>query len=504
MNGINRIILNTIILYLKILVCMFVSLYTVPLVLHSLGTADYGLYNLIAGVIVMLSFLNAAMAVSTQRYLSVTIGTGDSCRLNTIYNVSIVLHILIGLLIVCVFELCTLFLFDGFLNILPDRVSAAKTIYQFLVISTFFTILAVPFDAAINAHEHMLAFAIISIIEAILKLSLAFSLSHIDGDKLIFYGLGMATISLLGVVMKVHYTYSKYHHLKINIRSYFDKTIFKEMSSFSGWSTLGSFAMIGRNQGAAVVLNIFLGTTVNAAYGIANQINGVLISFSTTLQKSINPQLMQSEGMKNRERMIKIAFASSKYSVLILSFLAIPLLIELPYVLALWLNTIPDYTNSFLKLILILSIIQQYSAGLQAAIYSNGKIKKYTIIITLLLLFNIPASYFLLKHGFCANYIFVSFIGLEIIALCFRIILSHKMVNISISSYLKKIIIPTSSLIMCTYFSVSFLREMIEIPLFRFLFSVISSCLLLGTGTYFFIFSLSERAFVNSFLLKNK
>ena len=201
----NRVIFNTGILYAKIIICVFISLWSVPLVLHALGASDYGLYNLIAGVIAMLSFLNASMTVSLQRFMSVTMGEGNDEKLIKIYNTGIILHIFIGILLVCFLELCSIFIFDDFLNIPSGRLRTAEIVYQFLVISMFFTVVSVPFDAVLNAEEDMLAFSIISIIEAVLKLGIAFCLMYISYDKLIFYGFTLVCILILSTTMKFLY-----------------------------------------------------------------------------------------------------------------------------------------------------------------------------------------------------------------------------------------------------------------------------------------------------------
>lgn len=388
---------NTVVLYVKIVVNMLLSLISVPLIMHALGVSDYGLYNLIAGVIGMLSFLNASMTVSTQRYLSVTIGERNQEKSNRIYNNALLLHLLLGLICVVIFEACAPFLFDGFLNIDSNKLGTAKIIYQFLVVTTFATIITVPYVAVMNAKEDMLAFSIIGIIDALLKLCLAIYLSYCPFDKLIFYGIGMAAISIFSMLFNRGVVHFKYKEYKRDFRTYYDKVTFREMFGFMGWNTFGSVAVIGRNQGVAIILNRFCGTVLNAAYGVANQINGVLGYFSNTFNKSINPQLMQSEGMKDRDRLIRISFVSSKFSVLVLALFIWPLIIEMPYVLFKWLKEVPEYTSILSCSILIFSLVYQYSMGLMSAIQATGKIRNYQITMGVLILLNIPLSYIFLR-----------------------------------------------------------------------------------------------------------
>lgn len=443
MNNANRVIFNTVVLYVKIVVNMLISLISVPLIMHALGISDYGLYNLIAGVIGMLSFLNASMTVSTQRYLSVSIGERNQEKSNRIYNNALLLHLLLGFVCVVLFEACAPVLFSGFLNIEPDKVSTAKIIYHFLVVTTFATIITVPYGAVMNAKENMLAFSILGIVDALLKLGLAIYLSHCPFDKLIFYGIGMAIISIVNMLFNRAYVHFKYKEYKRNFRQYYDKATFREMFGFMGWNTFGSVAVIGRNQGIAIILNRFFGTVLNAAYGVANQINGVLGYFSNTFNKSINPQLMQSEGMKDRDRLIRISFVSSKFSVLVLALFIWPFIIEMPYILMVWLKEPPEYTAVLSSTVLIFSLVYQYSMGLMSAIQATGKIRNYQITMGILILLNIPLSYFFLRIGMPPYYTTIGFIIIEMISLVVRLIFARKLVGIRIGVFLKKVLFPT-------------------------------------------------------------
>ena len=269
----------------------------------------------------------------------------------------------------------------------------------------------------------------------------------------------------------------KYNNLKVDVLKFVDREVFLGMSKFASWNTLNGLAQIGRNQGVAVILNIFLGTLVNAAYGIANQINGVLNLFSSSLQKSLNPQLMKSEGMNDRTRLLKISFLSSKYSVLLLSVLVIPLLIELPSLLLIWLSDIPEYTISFSSLILIISLIGQYSVGLQSLIQAIGKIKYYAIVISCLLLSGVFVGYFILKLKYPPEYILIYFICIEFVALLVRIYFAKNMANINVRYFIYKVFMPTFIVDVLTFFIVYlvhllFLNTLYRIPISFFFFFI--------------------------------
>ena len=339
MKPTQKIIFNTAVLYMKIVICMAISICTVPIVLHSLGESDYGLFNLIAGIISMLAFINGAMTVSTQRYLSVTIGEKDKNKLLQVYNISILLHIIIGLIIVLLIEGSIPILFKYFLNINSGQEDVAHLLFHFLVISMFFSVVTVPFDAVLNSYENMLFFSISGIIEYLLKLAVALSLTLFSSARLEIYGISITLITILVLIIKYVYCRNKYKDLHISPRSCRNKKLFIEMFGFAGWNTLSSLAMVSRNQGIAIILNHFHGTVINAAYGIANQVNAALGYFSSTIQKSINPQLMESEGLHAQERLQNLTFALTKYSVLILGAMSLPVIIELPFITGIWQRT---------------------------------------------------------------------------------------------------------------------------------------------------------------------
>ncbi len=440
----EKVVFNTIVLYARVIISMLISLVSVPLVLKALGASDYGLYNLVAGVIAMLTFLNASMNVATQRYLSVAMGTRDTVRLNIVFNVSLLLHLLIGTVIVILFEICGLFVFDGFLNIDSERIPAAKIVYQTLIVSTFFSIVSVPYGAVINAKEDMLVFSVNHIIKDVLMLLLALYLSNTSADRLILYGIGVAVISVIYILISRTVVKIKYKEFSIHPRTYYKKDVFKSMFGFAGWNTFAAVAMIGRNQGIAVVFNLFYGTIINAAYGVANQVNGVLNAMTATFSQSINPQLMQSKGMDNKERLERISMISSKYSFILYSFFAVPLIIEMSKVLKLWLGNPPEYTLIMSQLVIILNMVHIYSNGLMSAIQATGKIAVYQIAMSILISLNIPISYFLLKMGCSPYWCLGCFIIIEVVSLLLRMIFAQKLADIKFGHFFKKVIIPTS------------------------------------------------------------
>ena len=485
MNAANRIILNTIILFLKIIICTLISLWSVPIVLRQLGKSDFGLYNLVAGVIVMLSFLNAAMTVSTQRFISVTRGTESAIQLNRVYNVSILLHILIGFAVALFMGVLYPFL-DSFLNIPQGRIGAAQYIYVMLIISTFFTILSVPFDAVMNAYE------------SILKLAVALSLALVSADRLKFYGTCIAFISNLIAFIKICYTLFKYKNLKFRLLHYFDRSTMKEIFSFAVWNTLGTAAMVGRNQGIAVVLNHFFSTVINATYGIANQVNGLLGYFSSTLQKSINPQLMMSEGMKEEKRLLHLSYLSSKCSVLMVRFCALPLMAEMPFVLKLWLKDVPEYTIEFTRMVIMVSIVYQFSAGIMSLIQSKGRITFYAIVLSFVILLNIPLSYFCLRSGMKPYVVFVVMICIEILSLFIRMMFARKMAKLDITYFVRKIMFPISIFFVGMGLLLCIPSLLMKASYYRLVCVLFVNTIVFPLYSFCFLFNIEEQEFLKT------
>lgn len=502
MDAKTKVAVNTIILYAKILITMLLSLVTVPIILRALGENDYGIYNLVAGVISMLAFLNASMSIASQRYLSVSKGEGQLEKLNKIFNVGIVMHLLVAGAVLIILEICFPFLFSGFLNIEPDRIYAGKLVYQFLVASTFFSIISVPMEAALNAEENMLSFSIINIFSSILKFALALFLVKCPGDRLVIYGAGMLLITVITFILYLSYVLARYKgQYSLNFRLY-DSSVMKEMFGFMGWNALGSFAMLGRNQGVAIIFNVFFGTVANAAYGIANQVHGALQYFSSTFQKAINPQLMISEGMNSRDRLIRIAFISSRVSVFVLSLFAVPLILEMPYVLKIWLHDVPDYTIGLCQLMLLSSIIYQYSAGLMSSVQAVGKIRAYMIAMSVLILLTIPISYIILKIGLPIYTVMIVWASIEAISLGVRLYQASKIAGISVPHFLKKVVLPTVIAITVSAFAALLVQHFMCQGIIRLIVVAFTFVAIYIAISWFKVFDSGEHAMVNYFLDK--
>lgn len=441
MQEANRIVKNTGILYARMAITVFISLYATRLILNALGVNDFGIFNIVGGVIAMLTFLNSAMASATQRFMSYAEGAGDLKKLKTIFNVSIILHIIIAFLILVLFEIAGYFLFKGVLKIPVERVGVAKLIFQFAIISTLFTIVSVPYDAVINAHENMLLFAILSIIEALFKLAIALYITYSHYDHLITYGFLMAALSILLLIIRRIYCHKKYSECQIDFRQHYSRPVFNEMTSFAGWSFLGSATSMLANYGQGIVLNVFFGTIVNAAQGIANQVSGQLGVFALTMLKALNPIIDKSEGSGKRDLMLKMSVIGSRISFFLLMFLYVPFLIEMPYIFKLWLKNVPEYAVLFCRLLLIRNLIEQMFQTLTSAISAVGNIRKYQIYISVLTAFPLLVSYILFKLHFPAYFLYIVFLGYSVFFALITLYFTKVLCGLSIKLFIKEVVL---------------------------------------------------------------
>lgn len=505
MNGNKRIAANVVYIYAGVILCMILTLFTVPVLLRNLGASDYGIYNLIAGVITMLSFFKGSMIISIQRFMNVAFGANNLTKINRIYTVGTILFLLAAVLITLIVELLGPSISKGYLNIEADRIEAATVLFQVLVISTFITTIGVSFDALFNVHEDMWLFSCFNIIEAGIRLISAYLIVFVNnGDRLESYAIFMVISAFLIFILKVVVCRTKYKNIRFERPCKEDITIAKDILSFIGWNLYSTLAKIFSTQGFAVVLNLFLGTTVNAAYGIANQINSALHQFTSSVEKAFTPQIMKSEGMKDGGRMVKLSLLSTKYCSLIYSFIAIPLLAVLPFVFHIWLGTPPDYTECFSRIIIIASIVSMLSLGLAPMLYAKGNIKGYLFWIGTLLIVMVFVALGLLKMG-ASVYIAISlFIVLEIISFFVRLYYCRKYVGLVVQDYLNIVLIPYMKVLVPTVIVV-FLYCSIPFSIGMFtdaLLKILIASFVFVVFSYYFGLNKEERNIVSNAFVK--
>lgn len=393
----NLVIKNTGYLYAKMGITMFISLYTTRLILNTLGASDFGIFNIVGGAITMLGFLNTAMAGATQRFMSYYEGEGNKEKQKSIFNVSVTLHLGIALVAGVALLIAGYFFFNGILNIPSDRMFAAKVIYGSLIVSTMFTVMTVPYDAALNAHENMRYYAIVGVLESLLKLVVAIVCVYAIYDKLIVYGTLMASIPLATMTIMRVYCHRHYEECVIAQRRYWDRGLMKEMAFFAGWNLFHTAAAMITNSGVGIVMNMFFGTLINAAQGVAHQICGQLMALTNNMNKAITPVITKTEGQKNHEKVLRFAATSSKTMFFVTSLFALPAIVTMPELLRLWLVNVPPFAVYFAQCQLIISMCEHLTSGFGTAITATGHIKGISISRSVIKFCYLPLSYFLFK-----------------------------------------------------------------------------------------------------------
>ncbi|HEK0649268.1 TPA: MATE family efflux transporter [Proteus mirabilis] len=431
----EKVAFNTCIMYIKMALLIGISLYTVRILLNNLGIYNYGIFTLSAGLITVFSFLNSAMSISTQRYLSYFQGSKNIKMQNSVFYSSMILHIIVATISILVLLIIMPFLFNGFLNIDSKFISVARILYIYMLISLFFTIVSVPFVATLFSRENILLDSIILIVQAIMKLIAAHLIIYYpDSEKLSLYGLSLAVIS--GIVFLFYFIYccKYYKECRINKNSNCNGLL-KEMAFFAGWNLYTNLCYVLNTQGLNIVLNVFLGTTINAAYGIASQINGQIRELSLSLLRALNPQIMKSEGMEKRERTIRLSILASKFGFFLVSIVGVPAIFTMSEILKFWLNIVPSYTANICIYLLIASILNQLTVGVTSAIQAIGNIKKFQLVIGSIALLTLPFSYLLLKLGYSFYSVLTLIVVIEVITSFIKIYFFSKISNVSILNY---------------------------------------------------------------------
>lgn len=447
----KRIAKNTIYLYLRMFVTMAVGLFTSRIVLQTLGIEDYGVYNIVGGVVVLFSFISNALRNATQRYLSYELGKSENADVNKVFNMSIQCHVLICIIILVLAETVGLWFTTTQLNIPEGREIAVQYVYQFTVITFVIHVMQVPYNSAIIAYERMSFYAIVSIVEAVLKLVLVSLLIFLPWDALILYSILVAFSAL--VVISAYAVYC-YRCIKLDgYRMVKDKDLFKGLTSFSVWSMMNGCATLFAQQGGNYFINVFSGVAANAAFGIANQVSSLIYGFVSNFQSAFQPQIVKQFASKQREELNTLLYRTSSLSYYLLLIISIPFAFEADYMLQLWLGIVPENASLFCILLLIYFLLDSMQAPLWMLIYGTGEIKNYTIITGLFTLANLPFAWLLLHFGFPIYSIFIVRIILNIFCSAYRLIYVNRHIQFPSINYLvtvglRALIVMVSSLLL--------------------------------------------------------
>lgn len=441
MSDSKRIAKNTMLLYFRMILVMGVSLYTSRIVLKELGVSDYGVYSLVGGFIGLFSFLNGAMSSATQRYLTFDLGKKDDARLQKTFSITLTIHAAIALIVLLLAETIGLWYVNHKMIFPPERAFAVNVVYQLSIAASLVSVIQVPYNALIIARERMNIFAYISIVEVSLRLVIVFMLVWFGADKLISYAVLTFIVSLL--IQLFYQIYCRRNYRESKYRFEWDKAYYKELIAYSGWSLFGSLAAVARSQGNNVVLNLFFGTTVNAAYGIMNTVNNAINSFVSNFQTASRPQIIKLYASDEHNKMESLINKTSKYSYYLSLVLMAPVFVNIDYILRIWLVTPPAFSALFIRIALAYTLIDTLSGSLMTGIHATGNIKMYQIVVGSLVSLNLPLTYIFLKFDIYSGPEISLYIWLviSVVSLWFRLHYLKKSQNYNLSKYYKQVIL---------------------------------------------------------------
>ncbi|MFK5982676.1 MAG: oligosaccharide flippase family protein [Flavobacteriaceae bacterium] len=432
----KKIAKNTIVLYIRLVITTVIGLFSARIILQELGASDFGLYAVVGGIVAMMNFLNTTMIATSYRYIAVELGRGEKGEVNKIFNITLIIHIMLVLALVIFAETVGIYYIHHYLNVDTVKIPDAIFVLRFSVLATAFSILAVPFQALITAQEKFVVRVSIEIIRALLKLVLVILLIYYIGNKLRYFAVLMFFVMLVPPLLFFSYSVYKYQQI---VKWHFQKRIeeYISMLKYTMWIMIGAIASIGKLQGTTIILNLFYGTVVNAAYGIANQLNTFIRMFATNLSQAAVPQITKSYSGGDETRTLELAYAIPRYTFFMMLIPAVPMIIGIEPILKLWLGEVPAYTSSFAVLMILEGLIASLGGGLDAMIQATGKIKKFQIAYTILSLAILPLTYFLFKMGLPPYVVVFAFILSTVTIFLLQLIILQQLTTFSILGFYK-------------------------------------------------------------------
>lgn len=493
----KRVAKNTLLLYFRMLLTMAISLYTSRIVLEALGVEDYGIYNVVGGVVAMFSILSGSLSSSISRFITFELGKGDNAKVIKVFSCSIQIQIVLATIIVILGETIGLYFLTTKLIIPYERLFAAQWVYHLSLLTFIINLLSIPYNATIIAHEDMSAFALVSILEVSGKLLIAYLIMVSPIDKLIFYSI---LLTINAIIVRLAYTlFCKKKYIECSFHFIYDKEIFKKMFGFAQWSLIGNSAGIMRNQGVNILLNLYGGPVINAANGIANQVCTAASSFANNFIIAVNPQIIKSFSLNEVEQSADLVKSSSRLSFMLLLLIVMPILVECEYVLSLWLKDVPQYAPDLVSLSLLMILFESISLPLISMQNATGKIRNYQMVVGVLHLLNFPFSWLALSLG--AHPVCVYIIGTILVLVCFyaRLYMLKRIVKIiSIKDFTIDVFIRCIVIFILSYICIQVEKMFIVNKLIMLIFSIAT--------TIVFIYSLGmknkERIYLVSKLFK--
>lgn len=498
MSTAKRVLSNTGFLYGKVGITSICQILATRFVLQAMGISDFGIYNLIASTVVMLSFLNESMTAATQRFMSYAEGEGNVNRIKSIFNTSWLIHLGLAILIALLFLTLHPVFFGGHLQIPSDRIDSAKAVYYFMVASTSLTMMTVPYNAVLVAHENMLYYSIVGSVSGVLKLIIAIILLYSSYDRLILYGAMMLGVTMIEWTISRVYCHTKYSECKVSLSKYVDKILIKEMFSFAGWQLVYSASSILSIQGMSLILNSFFGAIMNAAQGVARQVCGYLMTFSGTMMHALNPVIVKKAGSNDHQSLVHVTISGSKLSFILVIIIALPILFELPYLLNIWLTEVPDYALLFCIFEVIQQIVASFTVTLVTMISGVGDIKAFQLFSAITYILRLPLIYVAFLLGADPLYAYYIATG-AVLALCVgRVYYAKNKCDLPVTKYLNQVIKPC--LLLCLIVVATLLPISILVPssFLRFLFTCFVAIVEVSILAYIMVFDKEEKQLVKN------
>ena len=495
----KRIAKNTLMLYFRMIFLMLVSLYTSRVVLNALGVEDYGIYNVVGGIVTMFSFITSTMASASQRFLSYDLAKNDPVRLRQTFSLVVLSYIILIVITIVLSESIAVWFLNTKMNIPAERLNAANWVLQFSIFSFVMNILSAPYMAVIISRERMGVYAYASIVEAVLKLLIVYMLTVIAFDKLKVYAVLMflSTVS----ITTFYRIYCKRKFPESHYSFFYDGKRLRELCSFAAWNIIGAVANVLRSQGLNILLNLFFNPAINAARGIAYQVNSAVTNFSNNFYTAVRPQLTKNFAANKIDDLLSLGLNSSRYAYYLILLLSVPILIETEEILVLWLKLVPDYTVIFVRITLVQSILEVLAMPLTFMLQAAGKIKGIQLSVSILYLLNIPISYLLLKQGMPPTIVF--YVNMILVAISFipRLVNCKIILKMSVLGYFRRVIsriaVSTALIIcwifLCLNYNVLHSHVLINICIHILITFVIIACLGINN---------KERVFVKQYIKK--
>ena len=485
----KRLAKNTMMMYVRMGITMISSLITARILLQALGLEDYGLYNAVSGIVILMTFLNSTLNLTSQRFFSYELGKNDTARLQDLLNATVVIYLAFAGLILFLGETIGLWFVSNKMVFPEGKETLAQFVYQFSLLITCFNVLRTPFSAFIIADERLSFFAMSAIVESVIHLAFVFLLLVVPVNPSYIYILFQTTLAVFMLGYFFFY-FRKHYSRMIKLQKVKDKSIYKELVSFSGWGVLGSVAVMGFQQGINILLNLFFGVTINAAFGIANRINAMVNQFFTGFQTAANPQLTKAHAAGDTNEQLKLINNTSKISFFLLMFVGIVIIYNIDYLLLIWLKDVPDYTSTLCRLMIIGAMVDALSAPLYVTIFATGKIKYYEIVISIVLLMNIVLSYIAFHLGYAVEVCMYIRILLFVVAYWVRLYFVKKYTDINIWCIVREVILRVFMISAIMIF-IMWCLSTIELPLIRLF--VVSPLLMIVMASIMYRFGFNEN-----------